>query len=127
MSSFLRNLSPSNQVGLLFVVVFGLLIVAGIAALVMSLRDSGEDDIRTQDIKEFSSLLNTSWIMCTVFWIGWALGETVATLLFALVAFFRPARIHHAVADPARRPPQPGAGFFWGAAGPVLAGHDRAL
>ncbi|MDO9259082.1 MAG: phosphatidate cytidylyltransferase, partial [Polaromonas sp.] len=88
MSSFLRNLSPSHQVGLLFVVVFGLLIVASIAALIMSLRDSGEDEIRTQDIKEFSSLLNTSWIMCTVFWIGWALGETVATLLFALVAFF---------------------------------------
>ncbi|MDW5445022.1 phosphatidate cytidylyltransferase [Polaromonas sp. SM01] len=88
MNSFLRNLSPTHQVGLLFVMVFGLLIIAGSAALIMSLRDDGEDEIRTQDIKELSSLLNTSWAMCTVFWLGWASGETVATLLFALVAFF---------------------------------------
>ena len=26
--------------------------------------------------------------MCTVFWVGWTLGETVATVLFGLVAFF---------------------------------------
>ncbi|MDP3357420.1 MAG: phosphatidate cytidylyltransferase [Polaromonas sp.] len=88
MSSFLRNLSPSHQVGLLFVMIFGLLIAASIAALVMSLRDDGDNEERTQDIRELSSLLNTSWIMCTVFWVGWALGDTVATLLFALVAFF---------------------------------------
>ena len=45
MSSFLRNLSPSQQVGLLFVIVFGLLIAASITALVMSLRDDGDNDI----------------------------------------------------------------------------------
>lgn len=89
MSSFLRNLSPSQQVGLLFVMVFGLLIAASIAALVMSLRDDGESEARTQDLRELNTLLNTSWIMCTVFWVGWALGDTVATLLFALVAFLR--------------------------------------
>jgi phosphatidate cytidylyltransferase len=88
MSSFLRNLSPSQQVGLLFVMVFGLLIAASIAAFVMTLRDNGEDEVRTQDIRELGSLLNTSWLMCSVFWIGWASGETVATVLFGLVAFF---------------------------------------
>jgi phosphatidate cytidylyltransferase len=88
MSSFLRNLTPSQQVGLLFVMVFGLLIAASIWALVISLRDDGENEIRTQDIGELTSLLNTSWLMCTVFWLAWASGETVATLLFAIVAFF---------------------------------------
>jgi phosphatidate cytidylyltransferase len=88
MTSFLRNLSPTQQVGLLFVIVFGLLIAASVAAVVMSLRDNGEDETRTQDIRELNSLLNSSWLMCTVFWIGWASGETVATLLFGLVAFF---------------------------------------
>ena len=88
MNSFLRNLSPSGQVGLLFVMVFGLLIAASVAAFVMTLKGDGEDDIRRQDIKELNSLLNTSWVMCTVFWIGWASGETVATVLFGGVAFF---------------------------------------
>ena len=88
MNSFLRNLSPSGQVGLLFVIVFGLLLTASIAAFVMTLRDDGEDTLRTQDIGELNSLLNTSWIMCSVFWVGWTAGETVATVLFGLVAFF---------------------------------------
>ena len=88
MNNFLRNLSPSHQVGLLFVFVFGLLTVISVAAFVMSLKDRREDDLHTQRLREFNSLLSTSWAMSAVFWIGWALGETVATVLFGLVAFF---------------------------------------
>ncbi|MES2050513.1 MAG: phosphatidate cytidylyltransferase [Pseudomonadota bacterium] len=88
MNSFLRSLSPSQQVGLLFVVVFGLLAVISITAFVMSLKDRHEDDLHTQKLREFNGLLRTSWMMSTVFWVGWALGETVATVLFGLVAFF---------------------------------------
>ena len=87
MNSFLRNLSPSQQVGLLFVLVFGLLGVISIGAFVASLKDRHEDDLHTQKLKEFNGLLRTSWLMSTVFWFGWALGETVATVLFGLVAF----------------------------------------
>jgi phosphatidate cytidylyltransferase len=88
MNTFLRNLSPSHQVGLLFVLVFGILTLISVAAFVMSLKDTQEDDLHTQKLKEFNGLLRTSWLMSTVFWIGWALGETVATVLFGLVAFF---------------------------------------
>ena len=88
MYDFLRNLSPSHQVGLLFVFVFGLLTVISVTAFVMSLKDRHEDDLHTQRLREFNSLLSTSWAMSAVFWIGWALGETVATVLFGLVAFF---------------------------------------
>ena len=88
MYDFLRNLSPSHQVGLLFVLVFGLLTVISVTAFVMSLKDRHEDDLHTQRLREFNSLLSTSWAMSAVFWIGWALGETVATVLFGLVAFF---------------------------------------
>ena len=88
MNTFLRNLSPGQQVGLLFVVVFGLLLIIGAAAFVLSLQDRHEDDLHTQKLKDFNGLLRTSWVMCTVFWVGWALGETVATVLFGLVAFF---------------------------------------
>jgi phosphatidate cytidylyltransferase len=88
MNTFLRNLSPSEQVGLLFIFVFGLLTLISISALVLSLKDRHEDDLHTEKLKDFNDLLGTSWVMVTVFWIGWALGETAATLLFALVSFF---------------------------------------
>ncbi|MGH8858285.1 MAG: phosphatidate cytidylyltransferase, partial [Polaromonas sp.] len=82
MNTFLRSLSPSQQVGLLFVLVFGLLTLISVAAFVMSLKDRHEDDLRSQKRKEFNGLLRTSWLMSMVFWVGWALGETVATVLF---------------------------------------------
>ncbi|AYQ27062.1 MULTISPECIES: phosphatidate cytidylyltransferase [unclassified Polaromonas] len=88
MNTFLRNLSPSHQVGLLFVLVFGVLAIISAVAFVMSLKDTHEDDLHTDKLKEFNGLLRTSWLMSTVFWIGWTLGETVATVLFAVVAFF---------------------------------------
>ena len=88
MNTFLRKLSPSEQVGLLFILVFGLLALVSLTTFVVSLRDRHEDDSRIQQIGEFNSLLKTSWGMVTVFWIGWALGETIATVLFGLIAFF---------------------------------------
>jgi phosphatidate cytidylyltransferase len=88
MNTFLRNLSPAHQVGLLFVLVFGILAAISVPAFVMSLKDTHEDDLHTQKLKEFNGVLRTSWLMSTVFWIGWTLGETVATVLFGLVAFF---------------------------------------
>jgi hypothetical protein len=56
-----------------------------------------------------------------VFWVGWASGDTVATVLFAIVLFCA-ARVHHALAHAPGRPPQPGAGLLRGAAAAVLAG-----
>ena len=73
---------------MLFVFVFGFLILISVAAFAMSLKDRHEDDLHTQKLREFNGLLRTSWVMSTVFWVGWALGETVATVLFGIVAFF---------------------------------------
>jgi phosphatidate cytidylyltransferase len=87
-NSFMLSLRPSQQVGLLFVLLFGLLTAVTVYAVVMSLRERPEDDPRTRAVKEFNGVLHTSWIMAIVFWVGWALGETVATVLFGIVAFF---------------------------------------
>jgi phosphatidate cytidylyltransferase len=84
----MRSLTPSQQVGLLFVLLFGLLTAVSIYAFVSSLRERPDGDPRIQTLKEFNGVLQTSWVMATVFWIGWALGETVATVLFGCVAFF---------------------------------------
>ena len=88
MNTFLRGLSPGEQVGLLFVIVFGMLALISALALVLSLKDRPEDDLRTQNLQQFNGLLKTTWVMIGVFWIGWTLGETFATVLFGLVAFF---------------------------------------
>ena len=87
-NSFLLSLRPSQQVGLIFVLLFGLLTAVSVYAFVTSLRERPEGDPRIQAFKQFSGVLQTTWVMATVFWVGWALGETVATVLFAFVAFF---------------------------------------
>jgi phosphatidate cytidylyltransferase len=87
-NTFMRSLSPSQQVGLLFVLLFGLLTAVSVYALVITLRERPDGDPRAAAINDFNGVLQTSWVMATVFWVGWALGETVATVLFAFVAFF---------------------------------------
>ncbi len=87
-NSFMLSLRPSQQVGLLFVLLFGLLTAVSVYAFATSLRERAEGDPRIQALKEFNGVLQTSWVMATVFWVGWALGETVATVLFGCVAFF---------------------------------------
>ena len=92
MNRFLRELSNTEQVGALFVVVFGLLLAVSAYAYVRDLRDHASDATQTParalQAKRFWGLLKTSWGMATVFWVGWALGDAVATVLFGLVGFF---------------------------------------
>ena len=92
MNRFLRELSSTEQVGALFVVVFGLLLAVSAYAYVRDLRDHASDATQTTaralQAKRFWGLLKTSWGMATVFWVGWALGDAVATVLFGLVGFF---------------------------------------
>ena len=52
------------------------------------MKESADDEENRQKLQDFNGLLRTSWLMSTVFWLGWAAGETVATVLFGLVAFF---------------------------------------
>ena len=92
MNNFLRSLTATQQVGALFLVVFGILSLATLWTYVRNLREHARDDpaaeARQQEARRFGSLLKTSWGMATVFWVGWVLGDTVATVLFAIVAFF---------------------------------------
>jgi phosphatidate cytidylyltransferase len=88
MTSYLRNLSPDHQVGLLFVLVFGLLSLASLVLLGLSLKDKRENGVYTEDLQEYQRILRNSWVMVGTFWMGWVLGEAAATVLFAVVAFF---------------------------------------
>ncbi len=87
MNQFLRALTANQQVGLLFVVLFGVLLLASVAAFITSLRERHADG-PTAELVNFSSVLRSSWAMAVIFWLGWVMGNTMATVLFGLVAFF---------------------------------------
>jgi phosphatidate cytidylyltransferase len=90
MNQFLRSLTPTQQVAALFIIVFGILIVVSVTAFLLTFRRSADahDEAWHAELKNFRALLGTSWFMVVVFWMAWAMGDTVATLLFALNAFF---------------------------------------
>lgn len=91
MNAFLRNLSPTHQVAALFFIVFGVLTLVSIATLLVGLRErrnAAHGEAWLREFADFRALLRTTWFMAVVFWIGWALGPGVATLLFGLIAFF---------------------------------------
>lgn len=90
MNSFLRSLTPPQQIALLFIVIFGLLTVVSVTAFFMTFRQRGaaRDESWHDGLKNFRKLLQTSWVMVAVFWIAWAAGPVVADVLFALISFF---------------------------------------
>ena len=87
----LKNLSAAQQVGALFFLVFGCLLLASIAAVFLSLREDDDSEasaLRRSDLHNFEGVLRTTWFMALVFWIGWLAGDWVALALFGLVSFF---------------------------------------
>ena len=90
MNHYLRSLTPTQQVAALFIIVFGILTGVSVAAFLMTFRQRGAARSARghSDLKVFRSLLATSWFMVVVFWVAWAAGEGVATVLFAAISFF---------------------------------------
>jgi len=88
---YLKNLTPTQQIGALFVIVFGLLLLASITAFLASLRefaDEARGEARRQELKRLDGMIRTSWFMMLIFWISWVTGDWVALTLFGLVSFF---------------------------------------
>jgi phosphatidate cytidylyltransferase len=81
----LRHLSVSQQIGLLFVVLFGLLIVVTVIAFSRTLRD--RSDVQLEAHERFKRDLRAVWVGAVLFWISWIAGGIVSTLLFGLVSF----------------------------------------
>jgi phosphatidate cytidylyltransferase len=90
MNQFLRSLSPTEQVGALFFIVFGLLALVSTVTFFLGFRRraDGFGNEGEEALSDFQQLLGRSWFMVVVFWIGWAAGGTAATVLFGVIAFF---------------------------------------
>jgi len=83
--SALKSLSVDQQVALLFVILFGLLLLGSAAAIALSLkRDDGEHSERhlklTRDLRAV-------WVGALVFWLAWMTAPLGATLLFVVLSF----------------------------------------
>jgi phosphatidate cytidylyltransferase len=86
--SALRNLSVSEQVGLLFLIIFGVLAMMTLAAFVRSLRESpGDASTAIAPMPPLQRELRALWVGAIVFWLAWVSGPFGATLLFGLCSF----------------------------------------
>ena len=81
----LRQLAVAQQVGLLFVMLFGALSLATLAAFARSLREL--DAERQRRMESWRRELHALWVGAVLFWVAWVAGALVATLLFAVVSF----------------------------------------
>ena len=81
--SSLRRLDVDQQVALLFVVLFGLLLLVTTVAVIVSLRRD-DNDARHEQIKRD---LRALWVGTTLFWLAWLAGPLGATLTFGVISF----------------------------------------
>jgi phosphatidate cytidylyltransferase len=82
----LRALGVTQQVGLLFVTLFGVLTLITLIALGRSLRE--RDAVQQARHARFRRDLRAVWAGAALFWIAWASGPFVSTLLFGALSFF---------------------------------------
>ena len=81
----LRSLSIGQQVGLLFVGLFGVLLLTTFIAFSRTLRERSTEQ---QDQHErFQRELRAVWAGALLFWVAWASGAFIATLLFGVLSF----------------------------------------
>lgn len=85
MSTWLRSLTPSQQIGLLFVIIFGVLSLATVSAFAKSLVGMPAD--KQGAYENMRRDLRALWVGTLLFWVAWATGAFVSTLLFAVVSF----------------------------------------
>jgi phosphatidate cytidylyltransferase len=82
----LRALAVTEQVALLFVIVFGLLVLATAALVAVSLRHGDEERWRGR-IERLRREIGALWVGVSLFWLAWLSGPAGATLLFGVVSF----------------------------------------
>ena len=81
----LKNWSDSEQVGLLFVALFGLLALVTAATVLRSLRH--DESVPAERHDRFGRDLRAVWISAVAFWLAWVSGPLGATLLFGVFSF----------------------------------------
>ena len=81
----LRHLTTGQEIGLLFLLLFGVLAVATVGAFLFSLRELTDKQHQRHD--RFKRDLRAVWVSATLFWLAWISGPLGATLLFGVFSF----------------------------------------
>jgi phosphatidate cytidylyltransferase len=82
----LRALDATGQVALLFVLLFGLLVVASIVVALRSLKPVPDETARERRLA-LQRDLRALWIGAILFWLAWMAGPIGATLGFGIFSF----------------------------------------
>jgi phosphatidate cytidylyltransferase len=83
--SALKSLTVDQQVALLFMLLFGLLVLVTLAAVLLALRWNDEE--HSDRVLRLKRDLRAVWVGAVVFWLAWMSGPVGATLAFGLVSF----------------------------------------
>ena len=83
----LHTLTASQQVALLFAILFGLLILISLGGLLYSLKDREPSERRDDNWRQFSRDLKAIWAGSCMFWVAWVSGPVGSTLLFGVLSF----------------------------------------
>jgi phosphatidate cytidylyltransferase len=81
----LRRLSPDEQVSLLFLILFGALLLVSAATALWSLREKSDETSETW--RRYLRDLRAVWIGTTLFWLAWISGPIGSTVFFGLFSF----------------------------------------
>lgn len=87
--SGLAKLGASEQIALLFLSLFGLLVLITAAGVLFSMRDRPKpmSQAALDNWKQFRRDLNATWWGACLFWAAWISGPVGATLLFGVFSF----------------------------------------
>ena len=81
----LQSLTATQQIGLLFLIVFGGLLLVSAGAVFLAMREKSPQD--DHGLTKFAADLRALWIGAVVFWLAWVSGAAGATILFAVFSF----------------------------------------
>jgi phosphatidate cytidylyltransferase len=81
----LRRLSPDEQVSLLFLILFGALLLVSAVTALWSLRDKSDETSDTW--RRYLRDLRAVWIGTALFWLAWISGPVGSTVFFGLFSF----------------------------------------
>ena len=84
----LRTMTASEQIALLFILLFGALVLISIGGFLYSLRDPEKRSAAAEgNWLQFKRDLNAVWVGSVLFWLAWVSGPVGATLLFGVFSF----------------------------------------
>ena len=82
---FLQSLTATQQVGLLFLILFGGLMLVSAVAVFLAMREKSPQD--DHGLTKFAADVRALWVGAVVFWLAWVSGAAGATFLFAVFSF----------------------------------------